>query len=235
MDTGVFPEHPSFSDEGMPPPPAKWKGKCEFNNTTCNNKIIGARYFDAIDQSPLDDDGHGTHTASTAAGNFVRGANVFGNANGTAVGIAPLAHLAIYKVCGFLCSESTILAGMDAAVEDGVDVLSLSLGSLTNNFFQDFIALGAFSAMEKGVLVSCSAGNFGPFNFSTANEAPWILTVGASTTDRKIRATAVLETINNTMGSLLFNQRILVQQCCLWFMQGCLMLVILLLHIAAHR
>ncbi|KAK4389375.1 Subtilisin-like protease SBT1.2 [Sesamum angolense] len=192
MDTGVFPEHPSFSDEGMPPPPAKWKGKCEFNNTTCNNKIIGARYFDAIDQSPLDDDGHGTHTASTAAGNFVRGANVFGNANGTAVGIAPLAHLAIYKVCGFLCSESTILAGMDAAVEDGVDVLSLSLGSLTNNFFQDFIALGAFSAMEKGVLVSCSAGNFGPFNFSTANEAPWILTVGASTTDRKIRATAVL-------------------------------------------
>lgn len=192
LDTGVFPEHPSFSDEGMPPPPAKWKGKCEFNHTTCNNKIIGARYFETEDISPLDDDGHGTHTASTAAGNFVRGANVFGNANGTAAGIAPLAHLAIYRVCGFLCSESTILAGMDAAVEDGVDVLSLSLGSLTNNFYQDFIALGAFSAMEKGVLVSCSAGNFGPFNFSIANEAPWILTVGASTIDRKIRATAVL-------------------------------------------
>ncbi|KAL0312699.1 UNVERIFIED_CONTAM: Subtilisin-like protease SBT1.2 [Sesamum radiatum] len=149
-------------------------------------------YFDAFDQSPLDDDGHGTHTASTAAGNFVRGANVFGNANGTAVGIAPLAHLAIYRVCGFSCSESTILAGMDAAVEDGVDVLSLSLGSLTNNFYQDFISLGAFSAMEKGVLVSCSAGNFGPSNFSIANEAPWILTVGASTIDRKLRATAVL-------------------------------------------
>ncbi|KAL0393442.1 UNVERIFIED_CONTAM: Subtilisin-like protease SBT1.2 [Sesamum latifolium] len=192
LDTGVLPEHPSFSDEGMPPPPAKWKGKCEFNHTTCNNKIIGARYFEPEDQSPLDDDGHGTHTASTAAGNFVRGANVFGNAKGTAVGIAPLAHLAIYRVCGFFCSESTILAGMDAAVEDGVDVLSLSLGSLSNNFYQDFIALGAFSAMEKGVLVSCSAGNFGPFNFSIANEAPWILTVGASTIDRKIRATAVL-------------------------------------------
>ncbi|KAK4435223.1 Subtilisin-like protease SBT1.4 [Sesamum alatum] len=84
LDTGIFPDHPSFSDEGMPPPPAKWKGKCEFNVTTkCNNKIIGARYFNSFDDSPLDDDGHGTHTASTAAGNFVGGANVFGNANGT--------------------------------------------------------------------------------------------------------------------------------------------------------
>ncbi|KAK4435220.1 Subtilisin-like protease SBT1.2 [Sesamum alatum] len=207
MDTGVFPEHPSFSDEGMPPPPAKWKGKCEFNHTTCNNKIIGARYFETGDQSPLDDDGHGTHTASTAAGNFVRGANVFGNANGTAAGIAPLAHLAIYRVCGFLCSESTILAGMDAAVEDGVDVLSLSLGSLENNFYQDFIALGAFSAMEKGVVVSCSAGNFGPFNFSLANEAPWILTVGASTIDRKLRATAVLGNNQQFLGESAFQPK----------------------------
>ncbi|KAI3468829.1 hypothetical protein Pfo_025492 [Paulownia fortunei] len=192
LDTGILPEHPSFSDEGMPPPPAKWKGKCEFNHTTCNNKIIGARYFSDGNDSPLDDDGHGTHTASTAAGNFVKGANLFGNANGTAVGIAPLAHLAIYRVCAPFCSESSILAGMDTAVEDGVDVLSISLGQLTNDFFQDFIALGAFSAMEKGILVSCSAGNYGPLNFSLANEAPWILTVGASTTDRKLRATAVL-------------------------------------------
>ncbi|KAK6158080.1 hypothetical protein DH2020_005394 [Rehmannia glutinosa] len=192
LDTGVFPEHPSFSDEGMPPPPAKWKGKCEFNHTTCNNKIIGARYFGQGNGTPLDEEGHGTHTASTAAGNFVKGANVYGNANGTAVGIAPLAHLAIYRVCTPVCSESNMLAGIDAAVEDGVDVLSISLGMLTNTFFQDFIALGAFSAMEKGILVSCSAGNSGPFNFSLSNEAPWILTVGASTIDRKLRTTAVL-------------------------------------------
>ncbi|KAK6137641.1 hypothetical protein DH2020_028567 [Rehmannia glutinosa] len=192
LDTGVFPSHPSFSDEGMPPPPAKWKGKCEFNLTACNNKIIGARYFNSFDDSPLDDKGHGTHTASTAAGNFVKGANVFGNANGTAVGIAPLAHLAIYKVCSLFCSESDILAAMDTAVDDGVDILSLSLGGSSFNFYNDFIALGAFSAMEKGILVSCSAGNSGPFNFSLSNEAPWMLTVGASTIDRKIRATAVL-------------------------------------------
>lgn len=194
LDTGIFPDHPSFSDEGMPPPPAKWKGRCEFKNTTCNNKIIGARYFSSGngEESPFDDDGHGTHTASTAAGNFVKGASIFGNANGTAVGIAPLAHLAIYRVCTPFCSDSNILAGMEDAIEDGVDVLSLSLGQLTNNFYQDFLALGAFSAMEKGVLVSCSAGNSGPYNFSMSNEAPWILTVGASTTDRKLRATAVL-------------------------------------------
>ncbi|KAK6137644.1 hypothetical protein DH2020_028570 [Rehmannia glutinosa] len=189
LDTRVFPSHPSFSDEGMPPPPAKWKGKCEFNFTACNNKIIGARYFGSFDDSPLDDDGHGTHAASIAAGSFVKGANVFGNANGTAVGIAPLAHLAIYKVCSI---ESDILAAMDTAVDDGVDILSLSLGGSSFNFYNDFIALGAFIAMEKGILVSCSAGNGGPFNFSLSNEAPWILTVGASTIDRKIRATVVL-------------------------------------------
>ncbi|CAA2961727.1 subtilisin-like protease [Olea europaea subsp. europaea] len=192
IDSGIFPDHPSFSDEGMPPPPAKWKGKCDFNFTACNNKLIGARTFIRGDTTPLDDDGHGTHTASTAAGNFVNGANVFGNANGTAAGIAPLAHLAIYKVCSFFCSESAVLAAMDAAVEDGVDVLSLSLGRLSINFYGDTIALGAFSAMERGILVSCSAGNSGPSNFSLSNEAPWILTVGASTIDRKIRATALL-------------------------------------------
>ncbi|KAL3645369.1 hypothetical protein CASFOL_010549 [Castilleja foliolosa] len=192
IDTGISPDHPSFSYQGMPPPPATWKGRCEFNHTTCNKKIIGARSF-STNQTPIDDNGHGTHTASTAAGTFVRGANVYGNANGTASGIAPLAHLAIYKVCADLsCPESSVLAGIDAAVEDGVDVLSISLGILTNNFFQNFIALGAFSAMEKGILVSCSAGNLGPSNFSLVNEAPWILTVGASTIDRHLRATAVL-------------------------------------------
>ncbi|KAL7099606.1 hypothetical protein ACP275_09G095100 [Erythranthe tilingii] len=204
VDTGVFPSHPSFNDEGMPPPPTKWKGKCDFNQTACNNKIIGARYFDSFDDSPLDDHGHGTHTASTAAGSFVAGANVFGNANGTASGIAPMAHLAIYKVCSFFCLESSILAAMDAAIEDGVDILSLSIGLGSRDFYRDSIALGAFSAMEKGILVSCSAGNRGPVNFSTHNEAPWILTVGASTIDRKIRATALLGNNESINGETLF-------------------------------
>lgn len=194
LDTGISADHPSFSDEGVPAPPAKWKGKCEFSSRACNNKLIGARYFNVNgDGTPSDEDGHGTHTAGTAGGNFVEGASIFGNANGTAIGIAPLAHVAMYKVCGTSgCAESDIIAGMDAAIDDGVDVLSLSLGGASSPFYNDNIALGAYRATEKGILVSCSAGNSGPYYQSLSNEAPWILTVGASTIDRKIRATVVL-------------------------------------------
>lgn len=205
LDGGVLPDHPSFSDEGMPPPPFKWKGRCEFNASfSCNNKIIGARSFNggamamkgvsaAAPPPPFDEDGHGTHTASTATGRFVQNVDVLGNAKGIAVGMAPLAHLAIYKVCfGEDCPDSDILAGLDAAVEDGVDVLSLSLGSFFTNFFEDNIAIGSFGAMRKGIFVSCAAGNSGPFNSTLSNDAPWLLTVGASNIDRSIRATVKL-------------------------------------------
>lgn len=199
LDGGVSPDHPSFSDEGMPPPPAKWKGRCEF--AACNNKIIGARSFNidgnttggTVSELPFDDDGHGTHTASTAAGRFVNYADVLGNAKGTAVGMAPLAHLSIYKVCfGEDCGDSNLLAALDAAIEDGVDVLSISIGDDPGPLFMDSIAIGGFAAMQKGIFVSCSAGNSGPFNTTLSNEAPWLLTVGASTIDRKIVATAKL-------------------------------------------
>ncbi|KAL4314502.1 hypothetical protein AHAS_Ahas15G0091500 [Arachis hypogaea] len=196
LDTGINPSHPSFSGEGMPSPPAKWKGHCEFTKQrTCNNKLIGARSFvkNSSRDLPFDDVGHGTHTASTAAGRFVQGASIFGNANGTASGMAPFAHLAIYKVCQLDgCYESAIIAGMDAAIEDGVDILSLSLGGPPFEFFEDSIALGAFAAIRNGIFVSCSAGNEGPGDSTLSNEAPWILTVGASSIDRKISASAKL-------------------------------------------
>lgn len=197
IDSGVFPNHPSFMDIGMPPPPAKWKGRCEFNGSLCNNKLIGARSFNlgamAASESPIDEDGHGTHTASTAAGSFVKEAGALGNAEGTAVGVAPGAHVAVYKVCfGEDCADADILAGLDAAVDDGVDVLSISIGGFSIPFFNDTLAIGAFAAIQKGIFVSCSAGNSGPFNSSVVNEAPWILTVGASSIDRNIVATAKL-------------------------------------------
>ncbi|XP_006358840.1 subtilisin-like protease SBT1.2 [Solanum tuberosum] len=195
IDTGILPDHPSFSDVGMPPPPAKWKGVCESNFINkCNNKLIGARSYKRGNGSPIDGNGHGTHTASTAAGAFVKGANVYGNANGTAVGVAPLAHIAVYKVCSSDggCSDSDILAAMDSAIDDGVDVLSISLGGSPNSFYDDPIALGAYSATARGILVSCSAGNRGPLLASVGNAAPWILTVGASTIDRKMKATVKL-------------------------------------------
>ncbi|KAM1584648.1 hypothetical protein ACFX1Z_037607 [Malus domestica] len=181
LDTGIGPDHPSFSDEGVPPPPAKWKGKCDFNGPVCNNKLVGARNFQSGQSTggpPVDDEGHGTHTSSTAAGNFVKGANAFGMANGTATGMAPYAHMAMYKVCGEAgCSDADILAAMDTAVEVGVDILSLSLGGASFPFYDDAIAV---------------AGNSGPDYESLSNEAPWILTVGASTIDRSKRATALL-------------------------------------------
>ncbi|PHT96116.1 hypothetical protein T459_03998 [Capsicum annuum] len=210
LDTGISPDHPSFSDEGMPPPPAKWKGKCESNFTTkCNNKIIGARTFPQANGSPIDENGHGTHTAGTVAGGFMKGANVFGNAIGTAVGIAPLAHLAIYKVCDlFGCSDSGILSAMDVAIDDGVDILSLSLGGTTKAFHSDPIALGAYGATQRGILVSCSAGNDGPFDNTVVNEAPWILTVGASTLDRKIKATLRLGNKEEFEGESAFHPKV---------------------------
>ncbi|XP_051119538.1 subtilisin-like protease [Andrographis paniculata] len=192
LDSGITPGHPSFNDDGIPPPPPRWRGACEFAAPQlCNNKLIGARSY-AGGGTPADEIGHGTHTASTAAGSFVRGANVFGNGNGTAAGVAPMAHIASYKVCDVLCSESDILAGMDAAIGDGVDVISLSLGGPARNFYSESVAVGAFSAIEKGIFVSASAGNSGPALGTVENGAPWILTVGAGNIDRKIRATAVL-------------------------------------------
>ncbi|XP_009604592.1 subtilisin-like protease [Nicotiana tomentosiformis] len=209
LDSGIAPRHPSFNDNGMPSPPAKWKGKCEFNLIICNNKLIGARNFArSINLSPFDEEGHGTHTSSTAAGNFVEGANLLGNANGTASGIAPRAHVAMYKVCtSDGCQESDIVAGIDAAIGDGVDVLSISLGTAPVPLYEDNIAIGAYSAIEKGIFVSCSAGNSGPFNATVSNAAPWLLTVGASTTDRKISAVAVLGNGQQYEGESVFQPR----------------------------
>ncbi|XP_071694551.1 subtilisin-like protease [Rutidosis leptorrhynchoides] len=191
LDTGVTPGHPSFNDKGVPPPPTKWKGACESKG--CNNKLIGLRNFVPESSTPVDEKGHGTHTSSTAAGSRVDNANVFENANGTAMGIAPLSHVAMYKVCHIWdCFESSIAAGMDAAIGDGVDILSISLGRENRTFYENVVMIGAFAAIKKGIFVSCSAGNYGPGLSTLHNEAPWILTVGASTIDRRIETTVRL-------------------------------------------
>ncbi|XBI95603.1 hypothetical protein VPH35_032030 [Triticum aestivum] len=191
LDTGVFPDHPSFSGFGMMPPPAKWKGRCDFNGSACNNKLIGARAF--ITSS----DGSAPGAARpppTAAGSVVPGAQVLGQGNGTASGIAPRAHLAMYKVCDENgdCAGVDVLAGIDAAVSDGCDVISMSLGLQPRPFYNDSVAIGTFAAAEKGTFVSMAAGNGGPRNSSILNEAPWMLTVAASTMDRLISAKVIL-------------------------------------------
>ncbi|CAL5014123.1 unnamed protein product [Urochloa decumbens] len=166
MDSGINSGHPSFDDHDMPPPPARWKGVCTGSGTRCNNKLIGARSFMLADGGdPADNDGHGTHTASTAAGNFVEDASVYKLAAGTASGIAPGAHLAAYKVCGKGCSYTSIIYGMDAAVGDGVDVISASIAgkgstrTLLKEYarYPDAAALLSYNAVELGVDVESPA------------------------------------------------------------------------------
>ena len=127
--------------------------------------------------------GSHTHTASTAAGRAVGNVSFGGLATGVARGAVPGARLAIYKVC---CSEANILAGFDDAIADGVDVISISIGSpFPFDYFSDVIAIGAFHAMRRGVLTSASAGNSGLVGGRVGNVAPWMLSVAASSIDRQ--------------------------------------------------
>ncbi|CAM0907575.1 unnamed protein product [Alopecurus aequalis] len=189
LDTGIYSAHPSFDDHGVPPPPAKWKGSCKADR--CNNKLIGAKTLIGGDTG--DTDGHGTHTSSTAAGNFVTGASYHGLGTGTAAGIAPSAHIAMYKVCSPSgCEDADVAAGMDAAIKDGVDVLSISIGGSSDRFDEDPVAIGAFSAVSKGIIVVCVAGNSGPVPGEVINDAPWLLTVAAGSVDRSFYAGVLL-------------------------------------------
>lgn len=226
LDTGVWPESQSFSDRGMADVPAHWKGACEtgtgFNASHCNKKLIGARFLSrgyeaavgpinetAEFRSPRDQDGHGTHTASTAAGAVVLNADLVGYAKGTARGMATRARIAAYKVCWVGgCFSADILAALDKAVADGVNVLSLSLGGGLEPYYRDSISLGTFGAMERGVFVSCSAGNGGPDALSLSNVAPWIATIGAGTLDRDFPAYVELGNGKNFTGVSLYHGRL---------------------------
>ncbi|XP_020274980.1 subtilisin-like protease SBT1.8 [Asparagus officinalis] len=225
VDTGIWPEEPSFDDAGLPPIPPEWRGECEirdrFNISACNKKLIGARFFrsgararglsfdDGSEfMSPRDKDGHGTHTASTAAGSAVANANLFGFANGTARGVATRARLAMYKACwGFYgCPVSDIVAAINAAVKDGVHILSLSLGGGPEEFYADAVAIAAFAAVRNGVFVAFSAGNSGPDEGYVVNIAPWITTVGAGSIDRKFPARVTLGNGEVYVGQSLYQQ-----------------------------
>ncbi|CAN1252298.1 Subtilisin-like protease SBT4.10, partial [Linum perenne] len=193
--SGIDINAPSFNDKGLGPPPSKWKGICQtgVNFTSCNNKVIGARAYNIGPKhkdgpvTPGDTVGHGSHTASTVAGASVTGASLYGIGEGTARGGVPSARIAVYKVCsGEQCPDLYLMRAFDDAIADGVDVISASIGGTGGgDYFTDAISIGSFHAMRNGILTSCSAGNSGPTPATIDNFAPWIMTVGASGTDRQ--------------------------------------------------
>jgi hypothetical protein len=143
-------------------------------------KIIGGRiYYKGADiedpskefMSPRDWDGEGMHTASTAAGNVVRNASLYGLAEGNARGGVAGSRLAVYKICwGGYCWEADILAAFEDAIDDGMDIVSLSLGPAhILDYFNSSIAIGSFHAMKKGILLTCNFGVVG----TITNFAPW--------------------------------------------------------------
>ncbi|GLT44941.1 hypothetical protein SLA2020_188130 [Shorea laevis] len=210
IDTGIWPEHPSFQDHGFGPVPARWKGACEsgtnFSSLNCNRKLIGARYFfkgyeaalgRSVNEttnfkSPRDRNGHGTHCASTAGGNLVHNASFYGLANGVAAGMRYTSRIAVYKVCWEApagCTESDQVAAIDQAIKDGVDVVSMSIGNARGGadpYFKDSTAQAAFRGIQRGIFFSLSAGNEGPR--TVGNTAPWLMTVAASYIDRSFPA-----------------------------------------------
>ncbi|CAG7872979.1 unnamed protein product [Brassica rapa] len=189
IDHGIWPESKSFSDEGIGPIPKKWKGVCAGGtNFTCNTKVIGARYY--VQDSARDKDSHGSHTASTAAGNIVEGVSMNGLAKGTARGV--LGRIAIYRVCEPVgCNGASVLAAFDDAIADGVDVITISLGGVVLDLYVDPIAIGSFHAMTRGIVTTAAFGNAGPNLQTGQNVAPWIISVAAGYTDRKFVTTVV--------------------------------------------
>jgi subtilisin family serine protease len=233
LDTGIYPDHPSFADRPdaagagesryqgpayQAPPASKWHGECqagaEFPATSCNNKLIGARYFvsgygpENLNEheflSPRDAVGHGSHTAATAAGNYGVVPTLGGHTVGVASisGIAPRAWIAMYKVCWAgkivdpkkdeppqACSDSDNVAAIDAAVHDGVDVINYSLGSSSAQVFGPVERAFLF-AVGAGVFVANAAGNTGPEagTVGSPGAVPWLASVGATTLGRTFQS-----------------------------------------------
>ncbi|KAH9805747.1 subtilisin-like protease SBT2.6 [Citrus sinensis] len=212
VDSGIYPHHPSFGSHHTDPygPVPKYRGKCEVDPDTkrsfCNGKIIGAQHFaeaaiaarafnPAVDfASPLDGDGHGSHTAAIAAGNNGIPVRMHGHEFGRASGMAPRARIAVYKALyrlfgGFVAD---VVAAIDQAVHDGVDILSLSVGpnsppATTKTTFLNPFDVTLLAAVKAGVFVAQAAGNGGPFPKTLVSYSPWITTVAAAIDDRRYK------------------------------------------------
>ncbi|MFI6821931.1 S8 family serine peptidase [Micromonospora sp. NPDC050187] len=223
IDSGIWPTSGSFADtdgRGRPFPPVRgFEGSCQgaapdgsWDRTMCNGKLVAARHFaggwggdDAVKQelpweflSPRDYNGHGTHTAATAAGNHGVAATGAAQMFGTVSGVAPGARIAAYKALWSTRDASTasgfnsdLVAAIDQAVADGVDVINYSVSGTTTDFL-DPAEMAFLAAAQAGIFVAASAGNDGPATATVAHPSPWVTTVAAGTHNRTGQASVTL-------------------------------------------
>ncbi|KAJ6292342.1 hypothetical protein OIU78_024504 [Salix suchowensis] len=216
VDTGIAPKHPSFSYDPLNPFTSNishFSGACEtgprFPSSSCNGKIVSARYFSAGAQaiatlntsmdflSPFDAAGHGSHVASIAAGNAGVPVIVDGFYYGRASGMAPRARIAVYKaIYPTVGTITDVVAAIEQATVDGVDMLTLSVGpdeppEDTITFLSVFDVFMLF-ARRAGVFVAQAAGNHGPDFSTVVSYSPWSVGVAACSTDRSYPGSLLL-------------------------------------------
>ena len=200
LDQGIDIVHPGFKDTGFQAPAGYPKTDTAADLKFTNNKVIVARsyasmislaVFGSVDPDPTvqDHSGHGTALAMVSAG--VTNSGPYG----TITGVAPGAYLGIYRIWSTLkdgngdeqTTEAADIAAINDAVADGMDVISLSFGSIyAPRFDQDPLVAALEAAYQAGTMVVVSAGNDGPYFTSVGSPgtAPHAITVGASTNDR---------------------------------------------------
>ena len=212
IDSGIWPEHPMLADNpalGTPPPaPSGNPRPCNFGDNPltaandvfqCNHKVIGGEAFldtynsinsgEVYPDSARDSNGHGTHTTTTAAGDAVRHAPIFGVDQGPISGVAPGAWVLEYKVCGVSgCYSSDSAAAVQQAIDDGANVINYSISGGSSPY-GDPVELAFLDAYDAGILVAASAGNSGPAAGTTDHHSPWVTTVAASTQTRAFTST----------------------------------------------
>ena len=201
IDTGINHDHPSFADIGgdgynHTNPHGTFHGLCDpvTGAPFCNDKLIGVWDFTGGSVGPEDDNGHGSHTASTVAGNVVDAAL---HAPTVTIerhisGVAPHANIIAYRAClttpaAGACLQTGTTASIDQAVRDGVDVINFSIGGSSRDPWTDLNAIAFLNAQRAGVFMAVSAGNDGPGQATVGSPAdsPWVTAVGANTHDRK--------------------------------------------------
>ncbi|KAG5617367.1 hypothetical protein H5410_017191 [Solanum commersonii] len=221
LDTGIWPESEAFNDKGLGPIPSKWKGHCQSGTDfdpakACNKKLIGAKYFLKGFEaelgrqflknefvSPRDGKAH-THQAP-----WLDPLHQMQVAMDLLMG-----ELGVVCWDSGVCNSADIIKGIDEAINDGVDVLSISIGLTTPQYadvdMRNGIAFVSYHAVGRGITVICSGGNEGPISQTVDDTSPWIITVAASSIDRSFPTFITLGNNTTFVGQSLYTERRLI-------------------------